>query len=106
MAEQTDPKLPAPSSELWIGDVTDYRQALRLDKEEYASIIVYDYDSSSTARYVFYIIFHDTRPHWQLLVRHGIIACYNIVISGGDFTKIEFPGFDVIRDRIYLSRLH
>ncbi|PSK36233.1 hypothetical protein C7M61_004053 [Candidozyma pseudohaemuli] len=101
-----EPDLPTPSSEIWIGELTDYRRALRLDHEEYASIIVYDYDTSSTARYLFYVIFHDRRPYWQLLVRDGILRCYDIINSGGDFKEINFPGFDVRRDPKYLSRLH
>lgn len=99
-------ELPQPASELWVGDITDYRAALRLDREEYASIIVYDYDSDSTARYLFYILFHDERPHWTLLVRDGIFTGYHIILTGGEFTRIDYPGYSIIRDREELSKLH
>lgn len=103
---QSNVNLPLPSSEIWIGDLTDYKRALRLEQEEYESIIIYDYDTSSTARYLFYVIFSDRRKYWQLLVRDGILRCYDLINSGGNFEEIKFPGYVVRRNEEYLSSLH
>ena len=98
--------LPKPCSEIWIGDLSNYRYALRLDREEYRSIIFYDYDSDSTARYLFYVLFDDERPHWRLLLRDGVFRCYDILNTGGEFDNIRYPGYTVVRDKAELSRLH
>lgn len=102
----SDLDLPSPSSELWIGELSNYRFSLRLDREEYASIIFYDYGSTSTARYLFYVVFEDERPHWNLLLRDGVYRCYDIINTGGDFTEVRYPGYCVRRDKDKLSRLH
>lgn len=99
-------ELPSPCSEIWIGDLSDYRYCLRLDREEYKSLIFYDYDSSSAARYLFYVIFEDERPHWRLLLRDGVFRCYDVINTGGEFDKIRYPGYTVVRDIAELSRLH
>lgn len=93
-------------SELWIGDVRDYKGALRLNREEYGRITVFDYDSESTRRYLFKVDFEDERPSWQLLARDAILSCYDILCRGGDFTKITFPGIVVTRSIEQLNCLH
>ncbi|BAP73668.1 uncharacterized protein MBB1 [Kluyveromyces marxianus] len=98
--------LPKPSSEIWIGDLSNYRYALRLDREEYRSIIFYDYDSDSTARYLFWVLFDDERPHWRLLLRDGVFRCYDILNTGGEFDEIRYPGYKVVRNKEELSKLH
>ncbi|KAG5417813.1 hypothetical protein I9W82_005449 [Candida metapsilosis] len=102
---QPPTELPQPSTEIWIGDITDNREALRLFKKEPASIVVYDFDFDSNARYLFYILFREERPHWTLLIRDGIFIAYHIVLTGGEFTRIDYPGYSIIRDKEVLSKL-
>lgn len=98
--------LPTPSSELRIGDLTDYRRPLKFDREKYAGIILYDYDSSSTASYLFYVVFDEERPFWNLLIREGVFRCYDIINAGGEFTEIRYPGYVIKIDPAIISRPH
>lgn len=94
------------SSEIWIGDVREYRGALRLDREECGQIIVYEYDTGYTRKYLFVIDFEDQRPNWQLVTRDAILACYEMICRGAEFAKITFPGVVVTRRPEELERLH
>lgn len=98
--------LPKPSSEIWIGELSNYKFCLRLDREEYRSIIFYDYDSDSTARYLFWVLFEDERLHWRLLLRDGVFRCYDILNPVGEFDEIRYPGYKVVRNKEELSKLH
>uniref|UniRef100_A0A060SWW1 ARAD1A00154p n=1 Tax=Blastobotrys adeninivorans TaxID=409370 RepID=A0A060SWW1_BLAAD len=93
-------------SELWIGDIRDYKAALRLDREEYPGVLVFEYDSENTRNYLFEVDFSDKRPNWQLLTRDAILLCYSIICGGGEFAKIDFPGIAVVRSKTRLGGFH
>lgn len=93
-------------SEIWIGELRDYKYALRLDREEYGSALVYEFDSSSTRNYLFTIEFSDERPNWQLITRDAALSAYSVLCAGGEFSELEFPGLIIHRDVSKLRRLH
>ncbi|EPY52532.1 hypothetical protein SPOG_01854 [Schizosaccharomyces cryophilus OY26] len=92
--------------EIWVGDVRDYKAALRLSREDGERIIVYDFFGTTTRNYLFWIDFEDERPYWQLVARDAILVCYNIICQGGEFTEISFPGLVVTRRPDELQDLH
>lgn len=49
-------------SEIWIGDLDNYRYFLRIEREEYKKVVIYEYGSESTAKYLMYVDFTDERP--------------------------------------------
>ncbi|CAI4544676.1 CEI_1a_G0027720.mRNA.1.CDS.1 [Saccharomyces cerevisiae] len=77
-------------SEIWIGELRDYKYALRLDREEYPAVLVYD----------------DQRPNWQLITRDAALTAYDLLNRGGEFTTLSFPGATIHRSVSELSRLH
>ncbi|KAF1902557.1 Mbb1p [Saccharomyces cerevisiae] len=93
-------------SEIWIGELRDYKYALRLDREEYPAVLVYEYDSSSTRNYLFTIKYSDQRPNWQLITRDAALTAYDLLNRGGEFTTLSFPGATIHRSVSELSRLH
>ncbi|CAI4043451.1 hypothetical protein SKDZ_10G0200 [Saccharomyces kudriavzevii ZP591] len=93
-------------SEIWIGELRDYKYALRLDREEYPAVIVYEFDSNSTRHYLFIIEYSDARPNWQLITRDAALAAYDLLNRGGEFTTLNFPGTTIRRSVDELSRLH
>jgi len=93
-------------SEIWIGEFKDYKYSLRVTRDEFPAIVIYEYDSNSTANYVFYVIFEDERPYWQLLLRDAVTRCYDLYCSGAEFEIIKFPGMIIYRDKERLAKLH
>lgn len=92
--------------EIWIGDLRDYKAALRLEREEYKAVLVYEFDSDNTRNYLFRIDFSDERPNWKLILKYAIDACYSIICTGGDFSEIRYPGIKCSRNVAELQQFH
>lgn len=93
-------------SEIWIGDLRDYKEALRLTIEDYKRILVYEYDSSSTRKYLFALNYTDRRPNWELITKYAIDSAYSVLCTGGEFEVIKYPGIVITRSVEILDTKH
>lgn len=94
------------ASEIPISDLNDYKYILNISRDEYQSIIFYINDSDQTSLYLFEVTYTDERPHWRELTRTAALSAYSVLLAGGDFKELYYPGIIIKRDKEKLAKLH
>lgn len=76
------------------------------DKEVYRCSVIYEYDSCRTSSYIFFVDIDTERPRWTKLLKTAEFSAYSVLLAGGEFECIEYPGCVVTRDLEALKMLH
>lgn len=94
------------TSEVLISDINDYRYFLNASREDYKSIIFYTYDSDSNSQYLFEVTFTDERPQQRELIRTAALSAYSVILAGGEFTELYYPGIIIKREKDKLGKIY